>query len=564
MVKQLKYKDLSRLAIFFLAILGLNILSQQAYFRIDLTAEKRFSLSDSTKTLLRSLEEPVLITVYLEGDFPAGFKRLRNATEELMYEFSAYSKSNVAFRFTDPFKDRTPEEQREMYDYLVKAGLSPTDLNVKTESGMRYQSIFPGAIMAYKGYSLPISLLEEQNMQDPVTVLNKSIELLEYKFATALYQLEHIENRPKVAIAFGHGQLPQALMADFLYQLKAFYQVEGVVLGNDLSALNQSYKCLIVARPDSLFRDPEKFVIDQYIMRGGRVLWLVDQVFTSLDSLRASRRSFTVAINKELGLDPMFFSYGFKVNYDLVQDAQCAFIPIQTGMSGNQPREEMMPWFFFPVLTPDGSHFINRNTGPIKLEFASSIDTVYSPDIKKEVILTSSNMARVLFTPVRVALGMATEVPDERRFNKQHVPLALRLEGKFTSAFTGRLAPTGNFPFLTEGEKSTKMIVVGDGDIVKNKFSASRREHLPLGLDPISGAFYPGNMNFLLNCVNDLTDDQWIIPLRSKQFQLRVLDRVKVKRQGGNWRIANTAIPILLLLLFGSVWNFVQKKKYTR
>jgi ABC-2 type transport system permease protein len=560
-----KQKDLLILPLMFLVLVGVYWLSGLYYVRFDMTHEKRFSLSDSTVSMLKTLEEPILITVYLEGDFPAGFKRLRNATEEILDEFKAYAGGNLSYRFMDPFADKTVEEQREMYDYLVNTeGLTPTDLNVKTTDGMRYQSIFPGATVAYKGYSRPVSLLEPQHMQDPQWVLNKSIEKLEYAFATALYQLEKLENRPKIAVAFGHGQLPQALMADFLFSLKDFYRVEGVVLDNNLLTLNQSYKCLIIAKPDSLFRDAEKFVIDQYIMRGGRVLWLIDQVATSLDSLKSSGSAYTVAINKELGLNDMFFKYGFKINYDLIQDAQCGYILIQTGVVNNSPREELMPWFFHPVILNDVGHPLSRNIGPVKLEFASSIDTnVYSPGISKEILLSSSNMSRVLMTPVRVALGMALEEPDEQRFNKQNIPVAIKLDGVFTSAFEGRLAPLAEFPMENQS-KPTRMIVVSDGDIVKNKFSAAKKDYLPLGLDPVAGAFYPGNMNFLMNCVNELTDDSWIVPLRSKQFQIRLLDRKALRKSASMWKVINTGLPLLLLMFFGIVWHIIQKKKNTR
>lgn len=548
----------------FLLLVALNGISSFWVLRIDLTDEKRFSLSDSTKTFLRELGDDVLVTVYLEGEFPAAFKRLRNATREILDEFKSYNNQHFHYRFMDPFADRTVEEQAEMYQDLVRRGLQPTDLNINTATGMQYKKIFPGAIVAYKEREIPVSLLQPQNGRDPMVVLNQSIERLEYAFATALYRLEHFENRKKIAVSVGHGELHQALMADFLYNLKDFYQVEGLVLGEDMSQLNQLYSCLIIAKPDSMFKDPEKVAIDQFIMQGGSVLWLIDQVYTSMDSLRISRRPYTVAINRDLGLNDLFFSYGFRINYDLIQDAQCGMIPIVTGMVNNQPKEELLPWFYNPVIIPDGRHPIVKNTGPLKLEFASTIDILEKEGVTAEVLLTTSNMSRNLLAPVRIGLAVATEKPTPARFNKANLPVAVRLEGTFTSAFVDRIVTLGNRLFLEKSKPGTKMIVVSDGDIVKNKFSSTRMEHLPLGADPVAGVFYPGNMNFLMNCVNDLTGDAWLVPLRNKQFQIRLLDRNLVREKGEKWVWMNTTIPLLFVGLLGFVWNLIRKKRFTK
>ncbi len=548
----------------FLGLVLLNVLASRMVLRIDLTDDQRFSLSDSTITFLENLEDDVLVTVYLEGDFPAGFKRLRNSTMEILEEFRSYNPSHFHYRFMDPFADKTTEEQAEMYQDLVERGLQPTDLNINTATGMQYKKVFPGALISYRERELPVSLLEPQNGRDPVVVLNQSVERLEYALATTLYRLAQFDNRKKVAISVGHGELPQALMADFLYQLSDFYQLEGLMLGEDLSLLNPSHSCLILAKPDSMFKDAEKVAIDQYIMQGGSVLWLIDQVYTSMDSLRISKRPFTVAINRELGLNDMFFHYGFRINYDLVQDAQCGAIPIVTGMVNNEPKEELLPWFYYPVVIPDGRHPLVKNTGPIRLEFASTIDTFGLEGVKTDLLLTTSTLSRNLLAPVRVGLSVATEKPTPERFNKPNLPLAVRLEGTFPSAFEGRIVPLGNRPFKASSEPGTKMIVVSDGDIAKNKFSASRREHLPLGADPAAGIFYPGNMNFLMNCVNDLTGDGWLVPLRSKQFQIRLLDKNEIRAKGNQWIWACTLLPLAFIGLLGGVWNWNRRRKFVK
>jgi ABC-2 type transport system permease protein len=563
MLQQRKWRHLASFGLLLGLVFVLNLLSQTGFFRIDLTEEGRYSLSDSTVAMLESMEEPAIITVYLEGDFPANFKRLRNATQELLDEFRSYGGSNLQYRFVDPFAGKNKEEQAQMYQELIEKGLKPFTVSFTEQGGSQQKMIFPEAIVAYRGRETRVPLLQNQQGRDPEVALNQSIEQLEFAFASGLYKLHTYESRPKVALSFGHGELPQGLMADFLETLKDYYVVEAVEIKNDLEILTQAYRCLIVAKPYQAFDDASKFIIDQYIMHGGRVLWLVDPVLTSMDSLRTTGLSYTVAVPQDLNLNDMFFRYGFRMNYDLVQDARCAFIPVVTGMDGDQPREELLPWFYYPVVVPGSQHFLSENVGPIRLEFASTVDTVNSQGVQKSILLTSSDLTRVPKAPTRVALQSVSEIPVPERFNQPNRTLAVLLEGRFSSAFQQRIVPKANKPFKAESEP-TRMIAVADGDIVKNKFSASRQQPFPLGLDPVSGVYYPGNKNFLLNCVNYLADDGWFIPLRNKRFQIRLLNRKAVEEKGRSWQTFNVVFPLAFMLIFAFLFNFVRNRRFRK
>ena len=394
-----KGKDIFWLVAALAVIAGINVVSGRLFFRLDFTSEGRYSLSDSTIAMLRNMEEPAIVTVYLEGKFPAGFKRLQTATRELLEEFRYQAGNNLQYRFVDPFTGKNPEEQALMQQELVEKGIQPFSLTFADETGRQERSIIPAATISYRGQEAKVDLLEELAGLDPSLAdqaLNTSIERLEFGFASALYKLHTFERRPKIAISFGHKELPQGLIADFLLTLKEYYTVEGLVLNNQLNTLNKSYACLVLAKPDSTFGEAEKFAIDQYLMRGGRILWLLDQVAVDLDSLKSSPKGYTIALPKDLGLNDLLFKYGVRINYNIIQDASCAPIPVVTGMVGGQPKEELLPWFFYPVVLPDDRHLLSSRVGPIRFEFPSSIDTVKLSGIQKTVLLRSGPVSRVV------------------------------------------------------------------------------------------------------------------------------------------------------------------------
>jgi len=558
-----KTKDIFQLVVGLVILVFLNFITAQRFKRFDLTAEKRYSLSDSTKSILRNLEDVVLVTVYLEGeDLPVDFKRLRNSTKEILDEFRFYAKGNFEYRFVDPFADPDPESRRGMYEELIDKGLVPTNLVNKDEHGRQVIDIFPGAVVAYGDREVAVQLLESQFNQDPLFVLNQSIERLEYNLSKGLYKAMNFRTKKQVAFSRGHGELQEIQLADIVGELRDYYEVVGIEIKNDLNILDpKSTSCLIVAKPDSAFDDASKFILDQYIMDGGRVLWLVDNVYADMDSMGA--KSYTVAVPHDLNLYDQLFKYGVRINPTLVQDAECAMIPINTGNFGTQASEQLYPWYYYPVITPAGKHPIVKNINSIKLEFASTIDTVKAPGVQKTILLTTSALTKVLYAPVRVGLNIIEEVPTPERFNKPNQTTSVLLEGEFRSIFENRIVPLTDRKMLTRS-KPTKMIVVSDGDVTKNMFGKRTGQVVPLGLDPVSGTYYAGNKTFLLNAVNFLTDDTWFIPLRSKQFRIRLLDRTQVQAEKTKWKLINTLVPVAIVVLFGLVYNYIRNRRFAR
>jgi ABC-2 type transport system permease protein len=580
MFKKRRTRDLLQLLIGLAIVIVLNLVSNIKFKRFDLTAEKRYSLSDSTKKVLRNLDDKMLITVYLEGkdeELNAGFKRLRNATREILQEFRYYAKGNFEYQFVDPFENAMtdPNLQKSIYFQLTEKGLIPTDVMENTGSGQKIRQIFPGAIISYKGNDVPVQLLESQfNMPAEVT-LNQSIERLEYNFCKGFFKVINYKKKKHVVFSRGHGEMFELGLADMVTELREFYEVNAVNIKNDLDVLNrEDISCLIIAKPDSAFDDASKFIIDQYIMKGGRVLWLLDNVFASLDSV--GRKDFTIAVPYDLGLYDQLFKYGVRINPTVIQDAECARIKLDVGNFGTQSNNQYMPWYYNPVITPDGKHPIVKNINSVKLEFANSMDTIKTQGIKKTVLLHTSDMTRVQYAPVRVSLASSSEIPSHETFTKKNVPVAVLLEGEFRSVFADRIVELGTLKAVNKG-KPSKMIVVSDGDIIRNDFTINPKNRqdfdvVPLGLDREAGTYFGGNKTFLLNSVNYLTDDTWFIPLRSKDFRIRLLDKNKLNQKinigvkkvpmKNLLKIINVVVPILLIILFGLIYNIIRKRRF--
>lgn len=549
-------------------VLLVNYIGSVKFYRLDLTAEKRFSLSDSTKSILRNLEDVVYIQCYLEGNnFPAGIKRLRNETRELLNEFKAYGGSNIEYEFINPFSDPDKTAQQKMIRQLIEDGLQPTNIENKADDGSQQVLVFPGALVTYRARTVPVELLRSQVNRNQEVVLNESIESLEYEFARAIYVLKGGPTKKNIAFATGHGEASGVSVSDLGMDLSRLYNVRGLKITSDLQAISPETQLLVVAKPSDPFTDGEKFVLDQFVMRGGKVLWLIDNVNASMDSLSRSPNGVTMGVPANINLDDLLFKYGVRLNYELVLDAQSGAIPLVTGMYGNQPQTELRPWYYFPVVTPNGEHLIVDKLPNLRFEFVGTIDTVKSEGITKTPLLHSSNMSKTLMAPVRVALNMVDQTPDEKSFAKKHLPLAVLLEGEFQSAFTNRVAARKELaPGLVFIEKSpaNRMIVIADGDIIKNKFNMREGSPYPLGLDPKSGEYFPANKTFLLNCVNYLMDDSWLIPLRTKQFKVRLLDKKKVALEETKWKIVNMFVPVAVTLLLGLVFMQLRRWRYGR
>lgn len=556
-----KKRDLTALGLAVVIILLLNFVGSFVFHRFDLTSEKRYTLSDATKNLLSEINDVVYVKVYLDGEFPAGFKRLRNETKEMLDEFRAYSNDNIEYEFIDPSVSDNKKQQNEIYKQLYDKGLEPTNLEVKEESGTTQQIIWPAALVTYKGRELPWQLLKTQMGQSSEGQLNNSIQALEYEFASVVRNLS-TAIRPQIGFIEGHGELDTLETYDIAAALSDFYVVKRVEINQQLRALD-GLKAIVIAKPDTTFSDQDKFIIDQFIMKGGRVLWVFDPLYTPVDSL--SRRGNTVAIPYELGIDKMLYKYGVRVNDKMLLDVQCSAIPINKALKGQQPRFELMPWIFSPLLNPLNDHPIVKNLDIIKTDFASTIDTIEVKGIKKTILLQSSKYSKTLVQPVRVDLNYLRFPIDEKQFNNPFQNVAVLLEGEFESVFKNRIPPEiandSAIGFKPNGKKSA-MIVIADGDIIRNDVQYSTRKPYPLGFDKYTNRTY-GNRNFILNCVNYLCDDSGLLSVRARELTLRLLDKKKVKNEGTKWKVINTAVPLIVVLVFGLIYYYVRKRKYS-
>jgi len=563
--RSLKYQHIFRFVAVVLIIIMLNIAASQYYRRIDLTKENRYTLSMATKDLLRNLDDVVFVKVYLEGEFPSGFKRLRNSAKDLLEEFKSYSRGNVEFVFINP-NAGSVEDRNAVYKELTEKGLSPTNLRVKGDEELSEKIIFPGAVMVYREKEIPVQLLENQIGMGPQQVLNNSVELLEYKFANGIKKLTQ-RNKPRVFLTRGQGELADKSIADIVQTLQSLqYSVDTINLTKEL--IPRSANVLIIAKPLIKFREQEKFKIDQFIMNGGSVLWLIDAVNAEMDSLRG--KPVYLSLARDLNLDDQLFKYGVRLNADLVQDLQCNRIPLVVGMLGDQPQTELFPWYYFPLITPANEHAIVRNLDAIALQFAGTLDIVGRNDtantIRKIPLLHTSPYSKALLSPVRLHFSMLKEPPDRSAFQQKHLIVGVLLEGNFESVFKNRVAETFarildsiNQPFRNKSIFS-KMIVVADGDVIRNDVGASGAAY-PLGYWRYTGQTF-ANKDFILNCIEYLTDDTRLIETRNKEVRLRLLDTQKVKEEKTKWQLLNTAAPLLLVIIFGAVYNWRRRRKY--
>lgn len=556
-----KKSDLITLAIAIAVILVINFLGSLFFTRIDFTSEKRYTLSDVTKDILNSLDDKVQVTVYLEGEFPAGFKRLRNSTRDLLIDFEAYSDNRLQFDFVNPMSgDQQAQEQA--YQQLLEKGLEPTNLSVKTEDGMSQKIIFPAAMITYKGAQIPVKLLQNRTGSSPEEVLNNSIQNLEYAFASAVKKLS-TGGSVRVGFTEGHGELTDMQLSDAIKSLGDSYEVGRVNLQTiPFGGLDQ-LKLLIIAKPDQAFTEAEKYKIDYFLMKGGRIIWSLDQVNADLDSLRGA--SEQLAFPKKLDIDDMLFKYGLRMNYDLLADMNCAQIPLNVGDIGGQSQIQMLPWLFYPVFVPVSAHPLVKNLDGIRSEFPGSIDLIELKNVHSEVLLASSPFSRKIDAPTMLSLNMVEKEPDPEQFKGVPKPFAVLLEGEFPSNFRNRPVPEGINEKVSIPEKSRngKMIAIADGDIFKNQINTKDGSPYPLGFDRYTQEQY-ANKSLLLNAADYLTDDSGIIGLRNKEIKLRLLDRVKIRQEKTFWQLINIGLPLLMLIACGIFQHYYRIRKYTR
>lgn len=555
-----KKKDIRNLFGLILLILILSVVSSQYFVRLDLTSDKRFTLSDITRQELAELDDQIQVLIYLDGDFPAGFKRLRNAVSDLMVDYRSYSGRKLNYSFINP-TEGGEEQQAGLMKDLSARGLMATNLSVKTEEGFSQKIIFPSALIRYKGREIAVNFLQSRMGASPEEVLNNSIQNLEYAFTSAIRKLKK-GGQQNIGFTEGHGELNDLQLADAMGSLQNAYQVGRVDLRNISLQGIEKLSLLIIPKPQTAFTEAEKFKIDYFIGRGGSVLWAIDQVNAELDSLRG--QGTQLAFVKSLNLDDMLFRYGLKLNYNLLADMNCAQIPLKVGGNGTgQAQMQMVPWMYYPLFVSVSQHPVVKNIEAVRSEFAGTIDTLPLKGVKKEVLLSSSPFSRVLQVPALISLQQVEQEPDPEQFRGQPLITGLALEGIFPKVFENRAIPegvTGNIS--ADKALAAKMIVLSDGDILKNQVSAQDQSPFPLGFDRFTQQQF-GNKTLLMNMVDYLTDDPSIIALRSREVKNYLLDRAKVKSEKVKWQVLNVGLPLIMLAVTGLIVHMYRKRKYS-
>ena len=549
-----------------LVLIGiLFILNFAGYFifkRFDLTADNRYTLSETSLNILENIKEPLYIDVYLEGNFPGEFKKLQNETKQILDEFKAYN-SNIIYQFSNPLENVENQEQT-MNDFYQK-GMLPINITVDDKGKQTQEAVFPWAMISYKTKKIKVPLLKNMMGVSTAQKVNSSVQHLEYAFANGLNTATTVKTK-KVAIIKGNGELHDQLIADFLKTVRENYFIARFTLDsvakNPIKTVAElkKYDLVVIAKPTEIFTDEEKQVLDQFTINGGKSIWLIDQVAMDMDSLMTTGES--MAIPRNLNLDDLFFKYGVRIKPDLIKDLQAAPISLATGQQGSATQYTQFPWLFAPVVFPDVKNPITSNLDVIKFDFANPID-VLKNDIKKTVLLQSSPYSKAIGTPISVNLNMVGDQPKETDFNPKEgtLPMAVLLEGKFKSVYANRILPFKDNSFTAQG-KASKMIVISDGDMIRNQLDKNYQP-LELGYDKWTNKLY-ANKEFMMNCVNYLLDDNGLINLRSKEVNLPLLDASKVHEDYTQTQIITIALPIMLLAIFGFLFTFLRRKKYSR
>jgi ABC-2 type transport system permease protein len=550
--KSKKLSDFLTLANGLMLVVLLNLLGSFYFFRVDLTEEKRYSVKPSTLQLLKNLEEPVYIEVFLEGDLNAGFRRFQKSIRETLEEFRVYSDGKVQYTFTNPSTAMGQKAQSEFMNELASKGIQVLPV-IENKDGQRTEKlVFPGALVSSGGIETGVMLFKGNRTQGSQEVLNQSIEGVEYELANAINKLVNT-NRKKIAFSSSHGELDSLQLASLKTALSDQYDLETISTSNSI----KDFSVVIVAKPTRSFSEKDKYELDQFVMRGGRVLFLLDQLDAKMDS--ASSETY-FAFPYELKLDDQFFKYGVRINQDLIQDRVSSKYPVVVGNAGNKPQMMQMDWPFFPLINNYPSHPITQNMDAVLTRFVSSIDTVKAVGIKKTPLLFSSAYSRKINSPVQVSVNDLRKNVDPSKFNGA-IPVGYLLEGKFTSLYKGRFLPEGveqkNFKDVGE----SKMIVVSDGDIARNEINPRNNQPQQLGRDPFSNYTF-ANQELLLNMVAYLTDENGLINARSKEIKIRPLDKEKIRQSKSYWQIINLVAPLVLLVVLGLARTFWRKKKY--
>ena len=546
-------------------IIVVNVIASFLYTEVDLTDDQRFTLSESTKAVVAAPDDNITIKVFLEGEFPAGFKRLQSSVKDLMDKLRDIN-PNIVYEFEDPTEGspRVVEQRQKM---LIEEKIIPVSLSYSDGTQLVQKAVFPFAIVTYKAKKYIINLLEEQKLgDDKDVILNKSVALLEYKFANAFQKLQ-APRAKNVLFTQGNEEWDESQTFRLESEIRRFHKVGRVYL-DSLMKLDSTIDLLIVAGPKTPISIQNQFKIDQYIMNGGKVLWLLDKFHISLDSI--SKNKFFIPTDTDAGVDNLLFKYGVRIMPDLIMDLECSYIPQVIGMAGDKPQTKLFPWYYHISAATTPVHPIVKNVDRINMFFPSSIDTIKTDaDIKKTILLSSSKYSRSQLQPMRLTFEILKTAPDPSKFTGGQKSLAVLLEGKFESFFKNRLTADVQanleqmgVEFISES-KPTKQIVISDSDFAKNLVNTTNGQTEDIGYNKWERKYYKGNKDFTINMIEYMLDDGSILESRSKEIKLRLLDAVKTKEEKTKWQFINVGLPVVLLALFGLLYHYIRRRRFT-
>ncbi|GAB4239472.1 MAG: gliding motility-associated ABC transporter substrate-binding protein GldG [Ekhidna sp.] len=540
-----------------LTVLLVNQLASRFPLRWDLTEEKRYTVSDATKRLLRSVDEQVYFELYLAGDLPSNFERFKKSIEEMLDQFQFESGNKISFKFIDPAQASSTQARNQFYQSLIEKGVEPTNLNYTNADGDKMEKlIFPGGVASKGMREVAVNLLKGNSAAGPEGMLNQAVEGLEYELASAIARLNDGSVK-KIGYITGHGSPDSVDIVGFKNAVLSRYELFSVSLEGKQELTG--YDAVVIAKPSSAFNEAEKYLLDQYLMKGGNLLFFIDALSVNPDSIFGEG---TIAIPRELNLTDQLFRYGVRINPNYVLDVNGGQFPIVTGNIGDQPQIRMIPWPFFPVLSNFSKHPSVRNLDAILGRFVSELDTVKAEGITKTPLLQTSAYSKVISPPVRVAFNDLRDKLRPERFTDGPKTMAYLLEGNFTSLYANRLIPRGfdKGSFVDKGEPG-KVVIVGDGDIIRNEIDPETNEPLEMGVEPFTKARY-ANENFIMNLLDYMVDDSGLIETRSREVKIRPLDRVKIQNQRTAMQVINLVFPIIMVLLLGGVKWVRRNRKY--
>lgn len=561
------WKSKAWLLISILLLAGINWLASVYHTRIDLTNEKRFTLSSPTRKVLQKPEDVIRIDVFLKGDFPSGFRKLANSAGELLQEFKEVAGSKLQYRFVSP-EEMMEGTSVKWADTLSNLGFVPINLTSQVKAGQQQQLIYPVAFVHYKDQVSSVILYQGRSKGITYMEINSAEALMEYNFAYAINRLLE-SNRPLVGYCSSNGEPEDIRTYDLVENvLRQDYELKIFNLEKE-PAIPDTFKLMLVVKPTKPFSDAEKLKLDQYVMRGGKLIFFVDKLEAELDSLQ-SKQGQVVAYDRGLELNDLLFKYGARVNSDLLMDLQCDFLPFDVNGNG---QFELLPWNYFPVFESKSNHVINKNLGFVSGRFVNSIDTVEAEGIKKTILLSTSANSRSISTPALISVTENSVAPENEKFKKANIPAAVLLEGKFNSLFSNRLSQAMRdslqkygYEFMPACVAENKIIVVADGDMVLNSV-VKGNQPIPMGMNPYTFGsqreFGFANRDFLQNSLDYLINASGLSEAKAKDYTLRLLDKKKVDAEKTKWQGINIAVPVLLVILFALLYQFLRKRKYT-